>query len=92
MSHYDYQRSIQIVCDDHPFYALIMAALRQADDRNKAALERAFPRVAVELQERVDAPYGLLPGECTVWDGQYCCRDAAGNLTKETLPEDPSDE
>lgn len=63
MSHFDYQTSKLIVLQDYPFYALIMAAMRQADTLNAALLREAFPRVWTELENRYHAPGGLLPGE-----------------------------
>lgn len=63
MSHYDYRRSIQIAIQDEPFYALIMAAMRQADTGNLERLQLAFPAVYAELAARIDAPNGVLPGE-----------------------------
>ena len=63
MSYYDYVRSIQIAIQDEPFYALIMAAMRQADTNNLARLQLAFPAVFDELRARIEAPDGVLPGE-----------------------------
>ena len=59
----DYEMSNQIVVQDFPFYALIMAAMRQADTDNLAKLQRAWPDVYRELFGRHNAPGGLLPGE-----------------------------
>ncbi len=63
MSHHDYEVSKLISSHDHPFYALIMAAMRQADTDNAEILKRAFPAVRAELQARYDAPGGILPNE-----------------------------
>jgi hypothetical protein len=63
VSRYDYEVSQQIALHDFPFAALIMAAMRQADTQNMAALRAAFPGVAAELEARYHAPGGLLPGE-----------------------------
>ena len=63
MSHYDYEMSKHISAEDYPFYALIMAAMRQADSGNLYSLREAFPSVLSELQVRYNAPGGLLPGE-----------------------------
>ena len=63
MSHYDYRRSIQIAIQDEPFYALIMAAMRQADTRNLEKLRQAFPDTYEELAARIDARNGVLPDE-----------------------------
>jgi len=63
MSLYDYKMSQTIGTKDFPFYALIMAAMRKADDNNLMRLQSAFPEVYRELKARYDAPGGSLPGE-----------------------------
>jgi hypothetical protein len=63
MSLYDYQAGRLIADEDHPFYALIHAAVRQADSYNMAMIEAMWPEVAAEARERYNAPGGLLPGE-----------------------------
>ncbi len=63
VSHYDYETSKQIAIRDWPFYALIMAAMRQADSVNLVFLKRAWPLVWSELQARYQAPGGLLEHE-----------------------------
>lgn len=63
MSLYDYKRSIDIAAEDYPFYALIMAAMEQADDINMSKLIFAFPELYKELMERYNSPGGLLQGE-----------------------------
>ena len=63
MSRYDYQASKTLALADAPVYALVMAALRQADTGNSAALRSAFPGVWEELKARYYAPGGYLPGE-----------------------------
>jgi len=60
MSAYDYHASLRIAAQDYPFYALIMAAMRQADDDNIKRLQDAFPWVWVELNKRYNAPGGIL--------------------------------
>jgi hypothetical protein len=47
----------------YEFYALLMAAMRNADTRNIAILKRGFPEVWAELDARYHAPGGLLEGE-----------------------------
>jgi hypothetical protein len=63
VSHYDYVRSIQIAIRNEPFYALVMAAMRQGDTDNVARLQLAFPAVYDELYARISAPGGMLPGD-----------------------------
>lgn len=61
--YYAYVASRDIACHDFPFYALIMAAMRQADTNNLRALVDAFPDTWDELKSRDNAPGGHLPGE-----------------------------
>lgn len=63
MSIYDYRRGQAIAMQDEPFYALIQAAMRQADTDNHERLRLAFPDVHAELERRYWAPGGFLPGE-----------------------------
>lgn len=72
MSRHDYEVSREIAARDYPFYALIMAAIRQADTRNAAALRRAFPLTYDELEARFHAPGGVLPYESGECDGCIC--------------------
>ena len=63
MSLYDYEQGRVIESHGHPFYALIQAAMRQADSDNILRLQAAFPEVHAELHARYTAPGGLLEGE-----------------------------
>ena len=45
------------------FYALLTAAVRQADTENLRKLEAEFPEVIAELRARYNAPGGKLAGE-----------------------------
>jgi hypothetical protein len=63
VSHYDYDCSKQILLEDPPFYALIMAAMRKADTHNLARLRDVFPDTWDELHQRYNAPGGVLPTE-----------------------------
>ena len=60
MSLHEYQLSRKIECEDYPFYALIMAAMSQADSDNIVLLRSAFPKVWEELNLRCNAPRGEL--------------------------------
>lgn len=61
MSLHEYQISQLIDIQDRPFYALIMAAMRQADTLNLEKLQRAFPLTWAEFERRYHAPGGRLP-------------------------------
>lgn len=63
MSLFDYRASLEINAADYPFYALIMAAMRQADTYNVEKLRAAWPEIWDELFQRYHAPGGLLEGE-----------------------------
>ncbi len=63
MSLYDYHQGLIIAGEDYPFYALIQAAMRQADTDNTAKLAQAWPQVWLELQARYNARGGVLVGE-----------------------------
>ena len=63
MSYYDYIKGREIEAQDYPFYALIQAAMRQADDRNLEMLKRCWPEVYAELKQRYSSPGGKLEGE-----------------------------
>ena len=63
MSYRQYIRSQSIAASCEPFYALIMAAMRQADTTNTEKLKAGWPEVWDELQARYNAPGGYLPGE-----------------------------
>ncbi len=60
MSLYDYEQSKKISVEDPPFYALIMAAMRQADTINSIKLLDAWPDTWKELRERYNAPGGAI--------------------------------
>ena len=60
---YEYEESHRVAELGVGFYALIMAALRQADTFNAEKLRAAWPDVCDEMQARYNAPGGLLPGE-----------------------------
>lgn len=60
MSLYDYQMSQKASAQNYPFYALVMAAIRQADSDNLAALKFAFPDIYIEFELRYNAPGGCL--------------------------------
>ena len=63
MSLFDYKASIEIEAEGYPFYALVMACMRQADSTNIVRLRDAFPSVYHELFARYNAPGGVLQGE-----------------------------
>jgi len=59
MSLLDYQQSKDLAYDNE-FYALLMAAMREADDNNLMRLRAVFPEIWDELQARYNAPGGIL--------------------------------
>ena len=65
MSLYDYQKSLKIAGANYSFYAIVMAAIRQADSDNLELLKQAFPETFSELYTRYHSPGGRL---CTAPD------------------------
>lgn len=63
MSLYDYEQGRLIEAEGHPFYALVQAAMRQADTSNLERLRFAFPEVHAELTARYNVSGGFLEGE-----------------------------
>lgn len=63
MSHFEYKISQEVACQDLPFYALIMAAMRQADSTNLEKLKSAWPETWAEFHARYNGPNGLLSQE-----------------------------
>jgi hypothetical protein len=63
MSLHEYQASHQIATSGHPFYGIIMAAMRKADSINLAKLRREWPDVWAELDARYHLPEGKFPSE-----------------------------
>jgi len=61
MSLHEYKTSEAISREHPPFYALIMAAMREAGSANIELLCSAWPEVWAELQARYNAPGGVLP-------------------------------
>ena len=65
MSIYDYEQSQEYAARRFSFNALIMAAMRKADTDSAYALRLAWPDTWDELQQRYNAPGGVLEGEET---------------------------
>jgi hypothetical protein len=63
MSKHEYLASQEIARHGHPFYGIVMAAMRQADTDNLELLRQAWPEVFAELQARYNAPGGDLEGD-----------------------------
>lgn len=80
MSLYEYQQAHEVnrTADwGEDFYALVMVLMLNADTSNQGKLRAAWPHIWDELQQRYNAPRGLLAGES---DGEGWRRDHAGNL------------
>lgn len=60
MSLHDYEIGREIAAHGYPFYALIQAAMRQADTDNVVKLQEAWPAVWEEFMRRYNAPGGKL--------------------------------
>lgn len=63
MSLHGYHYSLKLAEKDPPFEALIMAAMRKADSDNILRLRAAFPRIWREIQERYNAPGGIIESD-----------------------------
>lgn len=59
----DYLASKEIESRQYPLEGIIMAAMRKADTAYLGPLKTAFPSIWKELQDRYNAPGGILPGE-----------------------------
>ena len=60
MSIHEYYHAVKLANDDTAFYALIMAAMMRADDKNSILLAEMFPETFAELTLRYNAPGGHL--------------------------------
>lgn len=60
---FEYEASKHVAMQGLPWYALLMALMRDADEENLRRLRLGFEDVWQELQARYNAPGGLLPGE-----------------------------
>ena len=63
MSLHEYRESQNIEAENYPFYALIMAAMRQADTVNRDRLKMVYPALYSELKQRYNAPGGSLSSD-----------------------------
>jgi len=63
MSLHEYEVSRGLSYQSYPFYALIMAAMRQADTDNLEKLKAGWPETWDELQRRYNAPGGAITDE-----------------------------
>ena len=88
-SHFDYMASLSASAAGYSFYALLMAAMRDADSKNLEALKSVFPEEFEVLMERRDAPGGLLIGERGYVQGKLYERTGIHNyqLVDETAGE-----
>lgn len=63
MSLHEYLCSQAISANDPPFYALLFAMIRQADDRNLQRIRMCWPDKHIEMKARYNAPGGVLPDD-----------------------------
>ena len=65
ISLHEYEESKRIAAQGYPFYALLAAAMRQADTENLTKLRAAWPDVWASLSRRYGSPGGVIEE----WDG-----------------------
>ena len=63
MSHPDFMIAQNLIRNETPFAALIMAAMQRAVTHNLKTLIHAWPELSMEFLARHDAPGGYLEGE-----------------------------
>jgi hypothetical protein len=63
MSYYDYETGRKLEMTELPFYGIIQAAMRRADNENLEKLKGCFPEVWDDLQKRYNAPGGKLEND-----------------------------
>ena len=63
MSLHSYMKSRELLADDPPFSAIIMAAMRKADPENLWKLRSGWPQLWTELNTRYWSPGGYMPDE-----------------------------
>ena len=63
----EYEQSKALAVGDPSFYAFIMAAMRKADTTNTLKLQRMWPDVWDEMQQRYNAPGGALTEAEMTW-------------------------
>jgi hypothetical protein len=72
MTWFDYRASQELEREDYSFAALIMAAMRRADNDNATKLREAWPALWEELDERYHAPGGYIGQECEGHTRLHC--------------------
>jgi hypothetical protein len=60
MTLFEYKEGLRIAAKDPTFYALIQAAMRNADTDNLEMLIDCWPKTYIELLARYNAPGGIL--------------------------------
>ena len=75
MGYYDYKTGQEISAQDYPFYALIQAAMRQADTDNLFKLKTQWLGVWEDFKARYNAPSGKLPSDDVLPHPNYECSD-----------------
>lgn len=59
ITYYDYGLSKRIAMQDYPFYALLAALIRQADEDNLNRLKMVYPETVETFRQRYRNPGGL---------------------------------
>lgn len=70
---WDQYQDARVLNSQHSFIALLMAAMKHADDANLAKLKEAFPDVYAEIVRRETGPSIFLAGEWV--EGRQVLRD-----------------
>lgn len=68
LSWHSYLASKEVERRDFPFYAIIVAAMKKADDDNLRALKHVFPGLFEQALERYNQPMGMSIAELAKTD------------------------
>ncbi len=78
LRNYEQGKQLSRYCaeNDIEFYAVLQCAMRMADSYNVERLETAFPSTWKDLQDRYNAPGGMLPTEDAALEESKALTDA----------------